>query len=348
MPAIIPLSIPGYETVIEAIDADSGLHAFIAVHSTSLGPSLGGMRMYPYATREEALEDVLRLSKAMTLKSALAETGLGGGKSVLIGNPKKNKTESLLLAFGEVLNSLKGAYIAAEDVGISAEDLLIVRQKSPYVAALPIPGSSGDPSRFTAYGIFRGMQAVFQTCFGDNSPKGRSIGIQGLGSVGLKLARFLFWEGANLYLADLDEEKLKAACEELGATPATTDELLTKPLDVFAPCALGGILNKSSIETLQCRAVGGAANNQLKSREDGILLQKKGILFAPDFVINAGGIINASAEFMQGGYNPKWAQQKTTRIYDTLLEIFENSRMTGKAPAEIALELAETKLHQKS
>jgi leucine dehydrogenase len=338
------LQIPGYEKVIEAIHAPSGLHAFIAIHNTSLGPSLGGMRMHPYASREDALEDVLRLSKAMTLKSALAETGLGGGKSVLIGNPKTDKTEELLLKFAEVLNTLNGSYIAAEDVGISANDLLIVRKKSPYVAALPILGSSGDPSRFTAFGIYQGIKAVSHTLFGTEELKGRSVAIQGLGAVGSKLAHFLFWEGANLTIADLDEEKLLTECAILGATPCKPHEIFELEVDILCPCALGGIINSESIPKLKCKAIAGSANNQLKTFEDGILLSKKNILYAPDFVINAGGIINASSEFSLSGYDPKWSQRKTARIYHTLLEIFQTAKETGKAPVEIAHAIAEKKL----
>ncbi len=342
--SIQSLEIPGYEKVIEAIHPPSGLHAFIAVHNTSLGPSLGGMRMYPYASREEALEDVLRLSKAMTLKSALAETGLGGGKSVLIGNPKTDKSEALLLEFGEALNALNGTYIAAEDVGISASDLITVRQKSPYVAALPIPGSSGDPSRFTAFGIYQGMKAVAHSLFGTDELKDRSIAIQGLGAVGSKLAHFLFWEGANLTLSDLDEEKLFAECTLLGATPCKPQKFFELDVDILAPCALGGIINPETLPKLKCKAIAGSANNQLKTFEDGIELAKKKILYAPDFVINAGGIINASSEFMPGGYDPKWSQKKTARIYHTLLEIFKTSKETGRAPVEIAHAIAEKKL----
>lgn len=340
------LLIPGYEKVIEAIDSTTGLHAFVAIHNTTLGPSLGGMRMYPYSSREEALMDVLRLSKAMTLKSALAETGLGGGKSVLIGDPRKNKTKELLFSFAEVLNTLKGSYIAAEDVGISAENLLIIRQKSPYVAALPLPGSSGDPSRFTAFGIYRGLQALSQTLFGTPSLKGRSFAIQGIGSVGSKLCHFLFWEGAKLYITDLEADKVQSHVERFGAEGVDPDKILNLPVDIICPCAMGGILNSITIPHLQCKAVGGAANNQLQNLEDGLLLQERSILFAPDFVINSGGIINASSEFLPGGYDPKVAQNKTAHIFDTLLEIFHVSKTTGKSTALIANEIAESKLHQ--
>lgn len=342
--SIQTLLVPGYEKVIEAIHQPSGLHAFIAIHSTKLGPSLGGMRMLPYASREEALEDALRLSKAMTLKSALTETGLGGGKSVLIGNPKKDKSNELLFHFAEALNTLKGAYIAAEDMGISAEDLLVVREKSPYVAALPITGSSGDPSRFTAFGIYKGILAICLTCFGTDTLKGHTFGIQGLGSVGSKLARFLFWAGADLVLADVDEDKLKSICDELGAKALTPQELIEAPIDVFCPCALGGILNQRTIPHLRCKAIAGSANNQLENDSDGLLLYNRNILFAPDFVINAGGIINASSEFMPGGYNPVWARNKTENIYHTLMEIFTQSQETGTPPEQIAIALAESKL----
>lgn len=341
------LTIPGYERVVEAKDPSTGLHAFIAINNTSLGPSLGGIRMYPYSSREEALEDVLRLSKAMTLKSALAETGLGGGKSVLIGNPKVNKSKSLLLSFAEVLNTLKGAYIAAEDVGMSAEDLLIVREKSPYVAALPTEESSGDPSRFTAFGIYQGLKAVCHSCFGSESFKGRSFCIQGIGSVGSKLAWFLFWAGADLILTDLDEEKLHHLSKELGARTLKPNQWIDAEFDVFCPCALGGILNEDTIPRLKCRAIGGSANNQLKTEEDSLLIQKRNILFAPDFVINAGGIINASSEFMPNGYCPKWSRNKTAEIYNTLMEIFQTAEKTGKTPEQIAVEIAERKLNRK-
>lgn len=338
------LKIPGYEQVVEAVNPQLGLHVFIAIHNTTLGPSLGGLRMFPYATREDALEDALLLSKAMTLKSALAETGLGGGKSVMIGNPKTDKTKDLFHEYGKILNTLNGAYIAAEDVGITEQDLLFVREASPYVAALPLKGSSGDPSRFTAFGIYQGILAVAKTCFGSETLKGKKIAIQGLGNVGSKLARFLFWEGADLLLSDLDAEKLERECRELQAIALQPDEIYQTPCDIFSPCAMGGILNQNTISKLKCKAIAGSTNNQLQTPEDGILLQQKNILYAPDFVINAGGIINASAEFRQEGYLPKWALNKTNQIYGRLIEIFKLAEKTGKTPEAIAIDLALKKL----
>lgn len=341
MVTVKELSIPGYEKVVEIIDEPSGLHGFISIHSTKPGPSLGGLRMLPYPSREEALADALRLSKAMSYKSALAGTGLGGGKSVLIGTPKTHKTKELLHAYGEALNVLNGAYIAAEDVGTTTDDMLIIRQKSPHVAALPEKKSSGDPSRFTAYGIFLGMQACAQFLYGSPSLKGKRVAIQGLGNVGAKLAHFLFWEGADLFYADLDETHLEECSLQLGGTAVSLEEIFTIPCDIFAPCALGGILNPDIIPHLNCKAIAGSANNQLSSEEMGRKLFDKGILYAPDFVVNAGGIINASQEFAPNGYDPHAAREKTERIYGLLLEIFERSKNENIPTNEIANQLAE-------
>lgn len=338
------LPIPGYEKVIEIKNQAVGLHAFVAIHSTAIGPSLGGVRMYPYPTREQALEDALRLSKAMSYKSALAETGLGGGKSVIIGSPKIKKTEALLLAFGEALNSLNGSYIGAEDVGTNTQDMLIIRKTTPFVAALPTKGSSGDPSRFTAYGIYRGMQAVAQTLWGSPSLKDRVIAIQGLGNVGLKTAHFLFWEGARLILTDLDQELLEETARLLGADKVKPEEILSTPCDLFAPCALGGVLNSKTIPLLKCSAVAGSANNQLEKEEDGTILQQRGILYAVDYAINAGGIINAACEYEAEGYSPRRSRDKTERIFDTLIHIFEKSIRENTPTNLVANILAEYKL----
>lgn len=341
------ISIPGYERVIEAIDPECNLHAFISIHSTALGPSLGGMRMYPYKSREDALQDVLRLSKAMTYKSALAKTGLGGGKSVLIGNPKIDKTEALLLCFAKALNYLHGTYIAAEDMGISAEDLLIVKKVSPHVAALPIPGSSGDPSRFTAFGVYRGILAVAKWLWNSEELHGKKIAIQGLGNVGIKLARFLFWSGADLLLSDLDDQKADAACAEFGGVKVDPKEIVTTPCDIFSPCAMGGVFTKENIPRLKCKAIAGSTNNQLENPKDEILLIKQGILYAPDYVINSGGILNASCEFLPGGYNPLVAREKTAEIYSILLKIFERAQKENAAPSAIADQMAEAVLYMK-
>lgn len=338
------LSFPGYERVIEAKDPESGLHAFIAVHNTLLGPALGGTRVYPYKKPEDALEDVLRLAKGMTYKSAVVENGLGGGKSVIIADPKTEKTERLLLSFGEAVNLLKGQYIVAEDVGTSTEDMSVIRKKTPYVAALATEKSSGDPSRFTAWGVYRGIQAVAMKLWNSPSLWGKRIAIQGIGHVGSRLANHLFWEGADLVLCDFDHAIAHDVALKDGAEEVPPHAILEVECDILAPCALGGILNRDTIPKLRCRAVAGAANNQLLTGEDGKRLFDRGILYAPDYIINSGGIINASAEFEPGGYNPKKSRDKVNKIYDTLMEVFERSSKEGRPTNLIADELAEYKL----
>jgi leucine dehydrogenase len=341
------LPIAGYKKVVEGTDTDSGLHCFIAIHNTTLGPALGGIRIFPYPTDQDALNDVLRLAKAMTYKSAIAEDGMGGGKSVIIADPKKNKSEKLLLAFGEVVHSLHGNYIAAEDIGSNTEDMIVIRRKTPYVAALPTDKSSGDPSRFTAWGVFRGIQAVCHHLYGKNSLRKKRILIQGLGSVGSKLANILFWEGADLILSELDEKTLHELAILYGAEIVQPDKIYETPCDIFAPCAMGGIINTQTVKNLRCKAIAGAANNQLQSPEIGEELMKRGILYAPDYIINAGGIINAAAEFEPEGYNPKATLEKVNHIYDTLLHLFEKAAQEGKPTSLTADEIAEYNLKNK-
>jgi len=336
--------IPGYEEVIEGIDEASGLHCFIAIHNTSLGPALGGIRVYPYTSAQDALNDALRLAKGMTYKSAVIANGLGGGKSVIIADPRKDKSEALLHAFAEVINSLKGRYIAAEDIGTSMEDMSILKKKTPYVAALPSDYSSGDPSRFTAWGVYVGLHAVAQKLWGKRSLKGRTIAVQGLGSVGSKLADLLFWEGADLILTDIDAGKLKDHVYLHGAKSVSPENFIDVPCEILCPCAMGGILNATSIPRLRCLAVAGAANNQLLNPEDGFSLLERNILYAPDYIINSGGIINAAAEYEVGGYDPKISLEKVNHIYDTLAIVFEKSEKEHKPTSQIADELAESNL----
>ncbi len=338
------IPVEGYEKVVEAIDKEAGLHSFIAVHSTQMGPSLGGTRIYPYESTEEALTDALRLSKGMTYKSAMAELGLGGGKSVIIADPSKEKTEDLLRAFGKAVDTLKGMYICAEDMGTSVEDMALIKSVTPYVVALAEAQSSGDPSRFTAYGTFRGIQAVAYKLWGTNSLEGKSIAIQGLGSVGAKLARILFWEGAKLIVADVNDEVTAEVAEKYSATVLPTDEIAYAECDIFAPCAMGGILNDESIPKLKCQAVAGAANNQLLEPRHGEELMNRGILYAPDFVVNAGGIINVAVELEPGGYNAVTARQKVDHLYQVLISVF-NIAEKRKIPTSVAADdLAEHKL----
>lgn len=337
------LPIQGYKKVIEAIDKEAGLHCFIAIHNCTLGPALGGMRIKPYNDPQEALHDALRLAKAMTYKSALAEDGLGGGKSVIIGDPKK-KDHKLLLAFAKAVDSLKGEYIVAEDVGSTLEDMATIRTITPYVAALPHDKSSGDPSRFTAWGVFRGIQAVAHKLWNTVHLRKKKIAIQGLGSVGAKLAYFLFWEGADLILCDVDAQKVHDQCLLYGAESVPPEDFCQVRCEILSPCALGGILTAESIAKLNCKAVAGAANNQMHLAEDGKLLKERGIIYAPDYIINSGGIINASAEFDPTGYNPKKSRDRVNHIYDILLQVLDRAEMENKPTNEIADEIAEYKL----
>ncbi len=325
MLTIKEIIVPGYEKVIEGRDPARGLHCIIAVHDTRLGPSLGGTRIHPYSTPEDALKDVLRLAKAMTYKSAVAEDGLGGGKSVIIADPAKEKTPELLHAFAEVVDSLQGKYIAAEDVGSTLADMATIRQKTAYVAALPSDKSSGDPSRFTAWGVFRGIQAISKKLWHTKSLRGKKIAIEGLGNVGSKLANLLFWEGAELIVCDIKGSLAHQIAHDDAARIISPDEFCATECDILAPCALGGIINANTVPLLRCKAIAGAANNQLENTGIGKLLLDRNILYAPDYIINSGGIINAAAEFDKDGYNPSVVRDKVNHIYDILMRIFNKS-----------------------
>lgn len=341
------IDVKGYEKVIEAIDESSGLHAFIAIHNSTLGPALGGTRIYPYSSRDEALTDVLRLSKGMTYKSSVAEIGLGGGKSVVIADPSTQKTDDLLRSFGQVVDSLKGKYVCAEDVGSSAKDMLVINQTTNYVAALPIKSSSGDPSRFTAWGVFRGVQAVAQRLWNRQSLKGKVVAIQGLGHVGSKLADFLFWNGADLIISDVDKEKVERVALLYDAKVVDPSDYYSSECDILCPCAMGGGINEETIPLLKCQGIAGAANNQLLKRSDGESLLERGILYAPDFVINSGGVINVSCEFEAEGYRPNAGREKIENIYNTLMNIFRISEQKNISTSQTANDLAEYKLKEK-
>ncbi|MBI2743817.1 MAG: Glu/Leu/Phe/Val dehydrogenase [Chlamydiales bacterium] len=330
------IAVEGYERVVKVSAPSVGLQAIICIHTTVLGPALGGTRIYPYATFEAALEDVKRLSRGMTYKSAVADASWGGGKSVIIHDAKKGKSESLLMAFGEAVNRLNGQYICAEDIGCTPSDMMTISKATPFVVGLVHPRSSGDPGPFTAWGTFRGIQSVIKKITGSDSLEGKRVAIQGLGSVGARLAELLFWHGAKLILADIDQERAARLGAMYSAEVVSTDEILSTPCDVVAPCAMGGILNATSIAKLRCLAVAGCANNQLLKDTDADLLRKRGILYAPDFVINAGGLINVSHELLPEGYNPSSARDKTDKIYDQLLAIYaiaDQNRISTHAAA---------------
>jgi len=338
------IAVEGYHRVVKVTDEASGLIGIISIHSKRLGSSLGGIRIYPYATFDEALTDALRLSKGMTYKSAMIDRGFGGGKSVIIADPKKDKTPELLHAFATAIESLNGDYIGAEDSGCSPADLKVMREVTSYLVGLDHEKSSGNPSYYTAWGTFRGIQATLKSRFGSDDVKGKTVAIQGVGSVGAILADFLFWHGAHLILSDVDAERAQKLARKYGAEAVPADEILSVECDVLAPCALGGILNETSIPKLKCAIVAGASNNQLLTPEDGVSLSQRGILYAPDYVINAGGLVNVGNELEAAGYNPKRALEGVDKIYDRLISIFNIAEKNGTSTEVAAQSLAEYRL----
>lgn len=335
-----------YEKVLKITNEKTKLTAIIALHNTVLGPGLGGIRIYPYESFDKALNDVLRLSKGMTYKSAVAEVGFGGAKSVIIAS-QKEKTEDLLLSFAEAVDSLQGNYICAEDVGCTVDDVMVVRKKTKYVTGLPHEKSSGDPARYTAWGTFRGIQSVLYKIFGSTSMEGKKIALQGIGSVGLALLDHLFWHGAEIVISDINTEKLNAVAKKYGLKTVEPKDIIAVECDVFAPCAMGGVINNDTIDRLRCKAVAGCANNQLQSEEHGDLLKKKNILYAPDFVINGGGLMNVANEVEKLGYNPHKSRAKIDKIYDTLMSIYEIAEKNNISTDRAAIELAEYRIKYK-
>lgn len=336
--------VKGYEKVVKVTDAKAGLTAIIAIHNTTLGPALGGTRIQPYASFEAALEDALRLAKGMTYKSAVAEVGFGGGKSVIIADPKTDKTEELLLAFGAAVDKLNGAYICAEDMGCSTEDVKVFHKETKYVVGLTHDRSSGDPAGFTAWGTFRGIQSVVKRLYMTDSLEGKKIAVQGLGSVGKILVDHLFWAGADLILSDIDMDKAHRLAKKYHAQAVSPQQIAQVECDVFAPCAMGGIINDQSIPQFRCKGIAGCANNQLLKDHHAQALRDKGILYAPDFVINAGGLLNVAAELEDEGYNPKLPRYKAHHIYDTLLAIYEIADKNGESTHQSAMSLAEYRI----
>jgi leucine dehydrogenase len=311
-----------FEQVVFNFDQVSGLKAIIAIHDTTLGPALGGTRIWDYESEEDALYDALRLARGMTYKSAAAGLNLGGGKAVIIGDSKKIKCEELWRAYGRFVQSLHGRYITAEDVGTTADDMAIIAEETEYVAGLP--GNSGDPSPVTAFGVWKGMKAAAEEVFGSPDLKGRVVAIQGLGHVGYHLARYIKDEGGELIVTDLDKNNVDRVVNEFSARAVKPDEIYSVDCDIFAPCALGAVINDETIIQLKCQIVAGAANNVLTEDRHGDILEEKGILYAPDYVINAGGVINVFEELH--GYNRERALNKASKIYDNIKKVIEISK----------------------
>jgi len=312
----------------------------IAIHSTVLGPALGGTRFWNYQSDRAALIDALRLARGMTYKAAVAGLNLGGGKSVIIGDNRTTRREALFRAHGRHVESLKGRYITAEDVGTSTSDMEFIKAETNHVTGLI--GRSGDPSPVTAYGVYRGVKACARYRYGSDSLAGKSVALQGCGSVGYHLAKLLFAEGAVISCTDIDPQRVKRVVEECGAKAVAPDAIYDVPATIFAPCALGAVINDDTVQRLQVEIVAGAANNQLAEDRHGDELERRGITYAPDYVINGGGLINVNAELH--GWAPERARSKAGEIYDTLLRVFEIAREEGVPTYRAADRLAEQRI----
>ena len=333
-----------HELVLIGRDDAVGYHGIIAIHSTALGPAIGGTRFWNYDSEEEALTDALRLSRGMTYKSALAQLPLGGGKSIIIGNHSAHDRTALLRAHGRFVDTLKGRYVTAEDVGTSPADMEIVRLETQHVSGLL--GRSGDPSPYTARGVYRAIQASHQFLLNTSKLSGLTVAIQGCGNVGYHLAKLLHEAGARLIASDVNSENLSRVVDEFGAEAVAPNEIFSVKADVFAPCALGGVLNDETIPQLKVQIVAGSANNQLLEERHGAMLRQRNILYAPDYVANVGGVLNGCTEVL--GWTLEQALEKINAIYDTVLKIFQSAAEEGITPNEAADRLAEERLKQPS
>ncbi|MDE3151814.1 MAG: Glu/Leu/Phe/Val dehydrogenase [Gemmatimonadota bacterium] len=330
----------GHEQLVLCQDSASGYRGIIAIHSTTLGPALGGTRFWTYASDEDAIVDALRLARGMTYKNAVAGLNLGGGKSVIIGDNKTSDREMLFRAHGRFVESLGGRYITAEDVGTSTADMDFVHMETDYVSGLA--GRSGDPSPVTAHGVFRAIQASAKEKWGSDDLAGKTVSLQGCGHVGYYLAKELHDAGAKLIVTDIDAERVKRVVTEFGARAVESDEIYTAEADIFAPCALGAVINDKTIPQLKVEIVSGAANNQLLEPRHGTALDKKGILYTPDYVANAGGVINVYSEL--AGWTSERAFRKADEIYDTVLRVFQIAKHDKVPTYEAADRLAEMRI----
>lgn len=329
-----------HEQVLFTREPSVGYLGIIAIHDTTLGPALGGCRYWNYESEEEALVDVLRLSMGMTYKAAVAGLNLGGGKSVIIGDPDSTRREMIFRAHGRAVETLKGRYITAEDVGTSVEDMDYVHMETEHVVG--IAGRSGDPSPVTAYGTYRGMKACALHALGDDSLKGKTVAVQGVGHVGYYLCENLAAEGARLIVTDIHEDRVGRCVDDFGAEAVKPDQIYSVDADIFAPCALGAIVNSKTIPQLRVKIIAGAANNQLEKEEDAQALQERGILYAPDYVINAGGLINVYSELAD--WSTDRSKRKAGEIFQTLLEVFDLAATERLTTAEAADRIAERRI----
>ena len=336
------LAVEGWRKVVHFTDEAAGLNAIIAVHDATLGPGCGGCRIFPYASFEAGLEDVKNLSRGMTYKNAMGDIPFGGGKAVIFADPKKDKTPEMLKAFGRAVDSLEGLYYTAEDSGVTEEDLATIRAVTKYAAGMETKGVGGNPSPFTARGVWRGMQAAAKHKFGSDSLKGLSVSILGVGAVGMELARLIHEEGGELVVADVNQNAVKEAVARFGAETAAPEEAAAIDADIFAPCALGGAINAETLPQLKARIVAGAANNQLKTPDMDQALKDKGVLYCPDYVINGAGVISVGLEIL-GTWTTDEMNKRIDAIGARLTDIFSRAEAenapTGVIADKMALEI---------
>lgn len=343
-PVFGQLSFDDHEQIVFCNDKDTGLKAIIGIHNTVLGPALGGTRMWNYKSEWDALNDVLRLSRGMTFKSAITGLNLGGGKAVIIGDAKTQKTPELMRKFGEFVHSLSGKYITAEDVGMATSDMDTVRSVTPYVTGISESlGGAGNPSPITAYGVFMGMKAAAKYAYGSDVLEGKTIFVEGIGNVGEALVEHLTNEGAEVFIADISQERLEFVRDKYGAVIYGGNNLYAEKMDIYAPCALGATINDRTVNQINAKIIAGAANNQLADEQKHAkMLQERGIVYAPDFLINAGGIINVYAELEN--YDKQEIIRKTENIYNTTLEILKSAEIDKLTTHQAALKLAQERI----
>ena len=346
-PVFGQLSFDNHEQIVFCNDKDTGLKAIIGIHNSVMGPALGGTRMWKYANEWEALNDVLRLSRGMTYKSAITGLNLGGGKAVIIGDSKTEKTPELMRKFAEYVHSLSGKYITAEDVGMETKDMDLVRDVTPYVTGISEErGGSGNPSPVTAYGVYMGMKAAAKYQFGSDALDGKKVLVQGIGHVGETLVDYLTKEGALVTISDINETRLNEVGAKYGAKIFIGDDLYAANVDIYAPCALGATINDDTVYRIQAKVIAGAANNQLANENiHGPILKERGIIYAPDFLINAGGIINVYAEI--ANYDKAESMRRTENIYNTTLEIFDFADKNNLTPQKAAMAIAENRIAER-
>lgn len=331
-----------YEQLVFCQDRNTGLKAIIGIHDTTLGPALGGTRFWNYESEEDAIIDVLRLSRGMTYKSAAAGLNLGGGKAVIMGDPGKLKSEELLRTFGRFVEGLGGRYITAEDMNIGTQDVAYINDETDHVVGLE--GKSGNPSPVTAFGVFRGILAAANEVFGSDDLTGKVVAVQGLGSVGYHVCKHLHESGAKLFVTDIKKENIERVVNDFGATAVAPDEIHKVECDIYAPCAMGAVINDFTIDQLKCKVVAGAANNQLAEEKHGEILKEKGILYIPDYVINAGGVINVYEELM--GYNKDRAMNRASNIYNVVKKVIEISKRDNISTSKAADRMAEERIEK--